>query len=548
MTDAKNILADATPRNFRPGGSNRVKQPRLDRQKIVARLVSLVFLAMTAPSSALFAGSIEENSSATTTVAPKEIDTPLPNPYMGWGLWAGPRYFDGRSFTLEYNTSGFGDSAPLFGWVLIDWMWHDLEPKEGQFYWKDLDTVIDYWAARGKQVELRIWITDDPGWDGNPGNEVCPEWIWTAGVKFREYIGEGKAKKREPDYLAPSYHSVYLPKAKTFLKAVAARYDNPKSPVMLWGAMGYGQWGEWHTLWSKYPWPDRDTKHKALSEILAMYAGVFTVRPLSISFCFDNDLPQVTSLEDFVFRQGLELALEKKFVLARHAFIDGFNVWDKLLMQTYWRDHPVWAEGNWSYIDVKKHGTHGDIGENLDVMLDWHSNWGHFYFDADSYKQAMRDDRATIERGLMPGGLGYRLVPTSASWRKHLRAGDLFLLRQTWVNRNVGHLYVRRPLKIYLTDDQGNEKFSEVDAGFDETTWIKDTDYPFISIFHLPKSLAPGVYDLRIALVDEAGHPEISLGIAGGDAQNRYKLGTIQILSARTPGGSTHLGAPPKDQ
>jgi hypothetical protein len=82
---------------------------------------------------------------------------------MGWELWAGPRYFDGRAFTLDYNTTGFGDDAPLFTWVLIDWMWADLEPREGEYAWKDLDTVIDYWAKRGKQVELRIWITDDHG-------------------------------------------------------------------------------------------------------------------------------------------------------------------------------------------------------------------------------------------------------------------------------------------------------------------------------------------------------------------------------------------------
>ena len=48
-------------------------------------------------------------------------------------------------------------------------------------------------------------------------------------------------------------------------------------------------------------------------------------------------------------------------------------------------------------------------------------------------------------------------------------AGDLLVLKQDWVNRNVGRLYVQHPLKLYLTDTQGNEKFSEVDTGFDET-------------------------------------------------------------------------------
>ena len=32
-----------------------------------------------------------------------EHNRPLVNPYMGWGLWAEPRYYDGRPFTVtEY--------------------------------------------------------------------------------------------------------------------------------------------------------------------------------------------------------------------------------------------------------------------------------------------------------------------------------------------------------------------------------------------------------------------------------------------------------------
>ena len=53
---------------------------------------------------------------------------------------------------------GFGDDGPLFSWVLFDWMWSDLEPQEGHYDWKDLETIINYWAARGKQIDLGVWI------------------------------------------------------------------------------------------------------------------------------------------------------------------------------------------------------------------------------------------------------------------------------------------------------------------------------------------------------------------------------------------------------
>jgi hypothetical protein len=89
-------------------------------------------------------------------VRPREIGDPLPNPNMGWGLWAGPRFLDGRMFSLAYNTEGFGDDAPLFGWVLVDWMWSDLEPREGEYRWDELDAVIDYWSRRHKQFLVRL--------------------------------------------------------------------------------------------------------------------------------------------------------------------------------------------------------------------------------------------------------------------------------------------------------------------------------------------------------------------------------------------------------
>ena len=467
------------------------------------------------------------------TVFPAENSLPLTNPYMGFGIWAGPRYYDGRTFTMEYNTTAFGDDAPLFSWVLIDWMWSDLEPKEGQYAWTDLDNIIAFWAARKKQIYLRVWITDDPGWNGAPGNEVCPRWLWSGGVKYRAYTGEGRSDKREPDYLDPSYETLYLPKAKRFLSALAARYDRPDSAVVLWGGMGYGQWGEWHTMWSHYPWPNKDVKHGVLAKIVNMYAEVFKVRPVVISYCFDDDRAQVTSLGDFHYRQALDVALAKGFGLARHGFIDGLMLYDRLTMEKYWRSAVMFAEGNWSYMDVKNHGTHGTIEENIQVFTEWHTNYGHFYIDAASYKRAMREDRAAFEDGLKTGGIGYRLVPASLSWPEELRAGDLFVMHSRWVNRNMGRCYVRMPLKVYFTGTGGDERFGSTDRVFDQTDWVRGEEYPVTTIFTVPTTLAPGAYDVRIAIVDGSDQPSVRLPIAGEDEQGRYRLGSIRILPAR---------------
>jgi len=184
----------------------------------------------------------------------------------------------------------------------------------------------------------------------------------------------------------------------------------------------------------------------------------------------------------------------------------------------------------WAYDEIKDVGTYGTLKENARVVLEYHTNFYHFYNYAQSYRRMMRDDRAILEMGLQSGGLGYRLVLTSASWPAELPAGHLLLIDQTWVNRNVGRLYVMHPLKVYLTDPQGNEKYSQIDHDFDETTWVKGETYTRTSVINLPNDLAPGEYDVRIAVVDQVGKPRIRLAIRGEDSDKRYKLGTIRIL------------------
>jgi len=470
-------------------------------------------------------------------VTPIEIDAPLVNPDQGWGLWAGPRYFTGKPMSFEDNTSAFGDDAPLFSWILIDWMWSDLEPQEGKYEWKELDRILDYWSARGKQVYLRVWVTDDSGWDGAPGNEVCPEWLWKGGAKFHEYKGEGNSRKREPDYADESYTRVYLPKLKNFLQALAAKYDGPESAVSMWGVMGFGNWGEWHTLWSHYPWPDREMKRATLSKIVNLYAKTFR-KPKIVAFVYDSDQAEVKTLDEFLYRQALDVAVSKGFGMARHGFIDGLSLVDRLAMEKYWRQTPIFGEGDWSYRAMRKDNSHGTFQENEELFAEWHVNWGHFYTDAESYKREAQEDRATLEQGLKANGLGYRLLPVSASWPEELPAGNLLLLRTTWVNRNAGRCFVRYPLRIYLTDAHGSVKFSGQDGAFDETTWVKGETYPVTSIVSIPRNLPPGEYDVRIALTDEKQTPRIRLGIAGEDGTLRYKLGTIRIVPTDVPEGT----------
>jgi hypothetical protein len=473
-------------------------------------------------------------------VSPQEIDDPLANPYMGWGIWVAPRQlgYTKPDYTIESNTTAFGDDAPLYSWVMVDWDWAHLEPQEGQYEWKDLDAMFKYWSSRGKHFVVRLWVVSDPGWKTEAtAASVIPEWLWAKGLRYQEYQASGTSdisnpmKHREPDYLDPTYEDVYLPAFQKLLTAFAARYDKPDTPIIFTQVAGYGQWVDFAAWFSKYRWPDTEIKHVFFSRLVNMYANTFKHIRLSMADMGDWDNDPTWSLEQFLYPTALDIGISKGAGLMDNGFIVARSQGPRCrqITQRFWRNLPFLGEG-WAYDEIKDVGTYGTLKENARVVLEYHTNFYHFYNYAQSYRRMMRDDRAILEMGLQSGGLGYRLVLTSASWPAELPAGHLLLIDQTWVNRNVGRLYVMHPLKVYLTDPQGNEKYSQIDHDFDETTWVKGETYTRTSVINLPNDLAPGEYDVRIAVVDQVGKPRIRLAIRGEDSDKRYKLGTIRIL------------------
>lgn len=79
----------------------------------------------------------------------------------------------------------------------------------------------------------------------------------------------------------------------------------------------------------------------------------------------------------------------------------------------------------------------------------------------------------------------------------------------------------------------GAVAWSEVDQKFDPRSWLAGTAHTVESAFRLPAVLTPGDYDLRVALMDEAGKPQVRLGIEGADSALRYKLGLLRIASTQ---------------
>ncbi len=278
-------------------------------------------------------------------------------------------------------------------------------------------------------------------------------------------------------------------------------------------------------------------KARGLLKAIRAYLEVFApdlpeaqpVRHLAIAHVYDDDCAGNLPLQEAMHRQGLDLAAARGLAFARNGFIDGLGGWPNDLMLTYWRDHQLIGEGDWSYEQMKKDKTHGSMAEHVDAFVKFHSTYAHLYMHSASYKQAMTEDRTEHERALRPGGIGYRFVLNSARWLCSCSPGQTLTLRQEWVNRNSGWCVYPYRLKVYLIDSRGQDAWTALDTAFDPRSWIQGTTYSVVSEFQLPPGLVKGTYRLSIALVGESGAPCVHLGIAGADTQRRYGLGNLKV-------------------
>jgi hypothetical protein len=367
--------------------------------------------------------------------------------------------------------------------------------------------------------------------------------VWESGTSWHEYQNEGRKVVREPDYAHPTYRKVYLPHLQRFLEALAARYCGPQNAINLLGCMGYGNWGEWHTMWSDYVWPDLETKRSILKDIVDLYADTFRHCTLSISYATDTfhygrmghesrhqditpggldgrflDMVMAETAAQKMHRQAIDVAVARGFALSRHGFIDGLTHADRAIMNECWKRVPMFAEADHAYEDMRDDGSHGTINENHDVVVAWHSNYWQTYLDCHGYRGMTPEHTESFARLLSPGGMGYRLVLHEVEWPDRIRAGDLLVLHQRWENLNTGRLHERHAFKLYLIDASGTEHHQQLDRWFDPTSWVQGEQNETHSMFQLPSDLTPGTYDLRIALVDlVAQEPRIRLGIDGVD-------------------------------
>ncbi len=516
-------------------------RPRTALTAVIAAGALVGSIVATAPAHA--AGSVSpSDASSLVTVRPTEISDTITNPGMGWV------FIDNA--IPGHNDEGRTGSYPDFSNVAVLSDWAELEPSPGVYNWSMVDNAISYWAAQGKRIHLRIstdtmviynynYAKGAPGWLSSAPYNVglqtrCDDATLTPPACLQPN-GTAGFTYTVADYENPNY----MTRLHSFLQAFGAHYDtNPAIDTV--DLRGYGEWGEWH---SGHDFSSIAARESTLQQIVHEWSIAFPDKVLNLSDSYEyRDGPNgvqpptanASSYTQFLQWSAFDYALNNtpNVTFRRDGVAGGLHEYDAAALQDAFRS-PRRLPTSLEFYDgyPLPPGFPYTLSTRLDEAFKFHPNYLTVMgWDGDGGARAFADNEpAIIARA--NNNLGYRFVLTKASYPRSVTAGSTLELRQDWVNRAVGRAWKQNPLKVYLTDSAGNTVWSGTDSAFDQRDFVRGSTYPVSSRFTLPSTVPAGTYQLRIAMVDAAGNPAITLAIAGKDAQGRYPIGNIVVGS-----------------
>ncbi|MBN2367308.1 MAG: DUF4832 domain-containing protein [Calditrichaeota bacterium] len=430
-------------------------------------------------------------------VAPRETDKILVNPGMGFTTHQG---FNGE-------VAGYPESTIAY----FRWYWEGLEPEEGKFNWKMVDSVLAGARAHGQRLATRIMPAN--------GQEGVPEWYRKLGAKGYEYVAESTQNAGEtttswmPDHADPLY-AKYMGR---LVREFARRYDgHPDIDHIDIGS--YGHWGEWHLSFveEKESYPFEIKKM-----IIDWYLENFKNTPLVI--CEDAE-------------EGLEYATQKGAgwradCMGDYGPPNNWNLMTRYLKlpEMYpsvgeaWKTTPVAFETCGTMEFWLRAGR--DLNYIYSVCLELHAS-------------ILNNKSTPIPPEWWPATeqflkrMGYRLVPRLVRHEKWLFPGDTMHFEIELDNTGVAPLYRPSIPAIELRRGQrgGKSVLVSCHGNWDVTKWLPGRFRKKINIV-IPTDAEPGRYLVYFALLDPFNRtPAIQLAVDGGDAQKWYSWTAITVM------------------
>jgi len=190
-------------------------------------------------------------------------------------------------------------------------------------------------------------------------------------------------------------------------------------------------------------------------------------------------------------------------------------------MRDAWKKAPVTLEVCWVMQHWRNKGW--DVDYIIDQSLKWHIS----SFNAKS-SPVPAEWKPHVERWLKR--MGYRFVLRKFTYPSEVVQNGKLAFTSWWENKGVAPCYRKFPLALRLASDRAT---AVLPTDADITTWLPGDNLYDGAVF-VPADLAPGEYDLDLALLDaRSGRPRVKLAIAGAKSDGWYHLGRIRVAPAR---------------
>ncbi|GAB4362981.1 MAG: DUF4832 domain-containing protein [Calditrichia bacterium] len=416
----------------------------------------------------------------------EEIDGPLPNPFKGFAPWVGNQnpVYDTR---LQYKT----------------YEWRELEPQQGVFNWNLFEQGWGNIAVSGRRVGFRISACT-PG-SGNAYD--IPDWLANQGVALRPYSIDGHTGLA-PDWDDPRFLQAH----HELIAALGERYD--QDDRVAWIDIGsYGFWGEWHVWLNDSLAATQPTKQAILQD----YFDAFPTKAKVIAFDDDFATEWVTSRGGGIRNDCLGTAESNDW------YLESLNQIDPGLNERVWKHALITGEfcgGDWGAIQ----GTTERFELNYQFIQQTH--WSFIGPAGGAIEPQNEEHRRNLDK--LHKKLGYRFVLKEVENGAAVNRGEKLEITIQVENKGVAPFYFPWPLVVYLLDSAGEVSLQQ-DSGIDIRQWLPGS-HTVSGKINIPAALAPGSYEIRLAIHDPAsGKPGVLFANTGKDEEGRYRVGRVHV-------------------
>ena len=433
-----------------------------------------------------------------TIVAPVESDEVLVNPGMGFTT----------ASMLDGDVPGYPQSSIAY----YRWYWDELEPGEGEYNWKMVDSVLALVRSHGQRLATRIMPAN--------GRPRIPDWYRKTGAKGWEFIAEStqNAGRTNPSWMPDHADPLYEKYMGGLVKAFAKRYDgHPDIDHVDIGS--YGHWGEWHLSFVKekesYPFEIKKM-------IIDWYLEGFKKTPLVIPEDAEDGLIYATE-------HGTGWRAD---CIGDYGPPNNWNLMTRYLQlpRMYpsvgeaWKTRPVAFESCGTMSSWLRAGR--DIDFIYSAMLELHTS----VFNNKSSAVPPEWWPAT-EKFLKR--MGYRFVVRLIRHEKWLEPGQTMTIEMDLDNIGVAPTY-RAYIPTFEIRRAGRRGPNSVllshETDWNVLKWLPGR-YALSTKLQVPDDAAPGRYEVYFSLCDPYDQkPVVKLAVDGRDDQNWYSWTAFEIV------------------